>query len=200
MMSQVFLSASIPIPGRKPFDRDIEVKRIRDSVLALVEVCRDRELTLTFGGHPAISPLVHHAADSLGVTERVTIFQSEFYRNLVPEAALKFPNLIWTPPGQDKDSSLAIMREAMLNPRERQYDVAVFIGGMEGIFDEARRFHATYPGKPMIPLQLTGGASRMVVDELGNEPGVHWRIPSDEQDATSMLRYRRLLNDLLASI
>jgi hypothetical protein len=92
--TQVFLSASIPIRGREPFDQDIEIKRIRDAILALVPVCKDRALALVFGGHPAISPLVHHAANSLGSIDNIVIYQSGFYRKFLPEAACKFPNLI----------------------------------------------------------------------------------------------------------
>jgi hypothetical protein len=198
--SHVFLSASIPIPGREPFDRDIQIKRIRDAVLALVTVCRDRDLFLTFGGHPAISPLVHHAAESLGVIENVTIYQSEFYRRFVPEAAWKFPNLIWEPAGEDDPSSQSDMRDAMINPKKWRYSAAVFIGGMEGISDEALRFHRGYRGKPMIPLRYTGGASRVLVEELsGKFPREEfaWRIADAEAEATSMLRYRRLIDGLL---
>lgn len=61
-----------------------------------------------------------------------------------------------------------MLRDAMLNPKAQPYDVAVFVGGMEGIFDEALRFRTLYFGKPKILLRLTGGASRMVVEELGN--------------------------------
>jgi hypothetical protein len=200
--SGIFLSASIPLPGREPFDRDIQVKRIRDAVLALVTVCRDRHLFLTFGGHPAISPLVHHAAESLGVISNVTIYQSRFYEDKVPEAATKFPNFIWTPAGDDEPSSQSKMRDAMFDPHEWAYRAAVFIGGMEGIFDEARRFRDIYAGRPMIPLQETGGASRMVVDKLArDDPPKHcaWHIPDSEAEAgaTSMLRYRRLIDGLL---
>lgn len=92
----------------------------------------------------------------------------------------------------------------MINPRRWQYDNAVFIGGMQGIFDEARRFHAACRGKPMIPLRETGGASRLVIDELDKEtpgklriPRDEWRISQREVEATTMHRYRRLLEQTL---
>src|SRR5262249_22231718 len=140
MRPQAFLSASIPIEGRAPFDQDVQIKRIRDAVLALVTVCKDRDMELTFGGHPAISPLVHHAAESLDVIENICIYQSEFYRRFVPEAALKFPRLIWTPAGPDDRSSQAVMRGEMLDPARWHYRYAFFIGGMEGIPIEAALF------------------------------------------------------------
>jgi SLOG cluster3 family len=199
MKTQIFLSASIPIRGREPYDQDIETKRIRDAILALVTVCKDRDLVLVFGGHPAISPIVHHAANSLGTIENIVIYQSEFYRKFLPEAAWKFPNLIWAPAGDDGRSSQAIMRDAMINDKTWQYGAAVFIGGMQGVIDEARRFHAMYPGKPMIPLQYTGGASRILIGSPELRSNFAWRIPECEEAATSMLRYRRLLDRSLAT-
>lgn len=198
----IFLSASIPIAGRE-FDDDIETERIRDAVLALVTVCRDRKLSLVFGGHPAISPLVHHAAESLGVVDNVTIYQSEFYRKIIPEAAQEFPNLEWTDPGEDASTSQAIMRDVMINRDNWKYTHAVFIGGMNGILDEAERFHRAYPGRPLIPLQYTGGASRKLQEQLTQilveeERKPVWLIPDGEQSATSVLRYRRLLDRSLS--
>jgi hypothetical protein len=55
----IFLSASIP--DRDPYVRDSDPLAIREAVLALVAVTV-RERRLVFGGHPAISPLVEHAA------------------------------------------------------------------------------------------------------------------------------------------
>ncbi len=162
MTIQTILSASIPIEGRKPFDQDVQIKRIRDAVLALVTVCKDRDMELTFGGHPAISPLVHHAAESLDVIENICIYQSEFYRRWVPEAALKFPRLVWTPAGPNDLASQAIMRREMVDPNQWHYKYALFIGGMEGIFIEAAIFYQNFPHAPMIPLRETGGASRLL--------------------------------------
>ena len=68
----VFLSASIPTKGREPFFSEFEERsayyrrNIREAVLALVGVCYEFDFDLVFGGHPAITPLVHRAARSLG--------------------------------------------------------------------------------------------------------------------------------------
>jgi hypothetical protein len=198
MRPPIFLSASIPIPGREPYDQDIQTKRIRDAVLALVTVCRDRKLTLVFGGHPAISPLVHHASNNLGIVQHIFIYQSRFYEDKLPAAARKFPNLRWTAAGEDAESSQRIMRDAMIGGKEWDYRDAVFIGGMEGIFDEARRFHSAYPDRPMIPLQQTGGATRMLLKEVDPTSKFPWRMLDSEERATTMLRYRRLLEPTLS--
>ena len=201
MKPQAFLSASIPIEGRTPFDQDIQIKRIRDAILALVTVCKDRDMQLTFGGHPAISPLVHHAAESLDVVEMICIYQSEFYRQFVPEAAANFRHLEWTEAGRDDHESQTIMREAMLSPTRWHYGHAIFIGGMEGIFSEAKLFHKNFPGATMIPLRETGGATRVL--EWSSRPDGVTTFPllvpnpDVEAEASSTLRYRRLLNNSL---
>ncbi|MBV8557534.1 MAG: hypothetical protein JO116_18380, partial [Planctomycetaceae bacterium] len=63
---------------------------IREAIRALVaEIVRDR--LLVFGGHPAISPLVEHAAQTLNAIDNVRIYQSEFFRDVLPPVAKKFP-------------------------------------------------------------------------------------------------------------
>ena len=115
----VFLSASVP---ERELDRFVpDPVAIREAVRALVaETVRDR--LLVFGGHPAISPLVEHAAQTLGAMDQVRIYQSEFFRNVIPEVAKKFPHLVWTPavPG-DLKASLTAMRgdDPLLSVRSR---------------------------------------------------------------------------------
>src|SRR5206468_2116994 len=82
------------VPYREPFVSDCDPVAIREAVLALVAVCI-RERPLIFGGHPAISPLVEHAARSLGALKNVHIYQSRYYENVIPEVARKFENLHW---------------------------------------------------------------------------------------------------------
>ncbi len=84
----------------------------------------------------------------------------------------------------------------------RRYQLVALGPATDRFWDEleAGRFLTAYPAKPMIPLQYTGGASRLVVAELGEGSNPDWRILEHEQDATSMLRYRRLLNAALAYI
>ena len=201
MKRQMFLSASIPIKGRVPFDGDIQTKRIRDAVLALVTVCKDRDMELVFGGHPAISPLVHHAAESLGVIDSIWIYQSRFYEHLMPEEAKKFRRLIFTPKEGDRLESERTMREQMLDPHRWNYQIAFFVGGMEGVFIEAGMFGTKYPNSPMIPLRETGGAARLM--EPSQNPDFQKTFPlgiivePKEKDATSALRYRRLLSECI---
>jgi hypothetical protein len=149
----IFLSASIPT--RDPYVHDADPIAIREAVLALVAVTV-RERRLVFGGHPAISPLVEHAARSLNAVDNVDIFQSEWYRNAIPPEARAFRNLHWTPSGSTQASSLDIMRQQMIG--SQPFCAAVFIGGMEGILDECRIFKMLHPGAQLFPIASTKGA------------------------------------------
>jgi hypothetical protein len=198
---RIFLSASIPIRGHAPYDRDVRVTAIRNAVLALVAVCKDRDMELVFGGHPAISPLMHHAAASLGVLRNICIYQSRFFEDRMPVEAKQFPWLAWTEGRGDQAASENAMRESMLDPRRWHYDFAFFIGGMKGVLTEARMFYKRFPRAAMIPLRETGGAARLM--EWSAEPDGENTFPlkiikpQDEQEATTPLRYRRLLTECI---
>lgn len=187
-MSAVFLSASVPdrdkwIDSARPHD-------IREAVVALVTIVLPK-YELVFGGHPAISPLVEHAARSLGAVKRVHIYQSRQFENFIPDVAKKFENFHWTDKKSDQTASLTHMREEML--RERKFLMGFLVGGMEGIFEEYRLFRKLCPGKPCYPIGQTGGASRLVLQEHSksfDELGLYRELE------TSKL-YRSLFHKLL---
>ena len=84
-MIDVFLSASVPLPerDRKYFDT-ANVFLIREAIKALIEVVLPVG-RITFGGHPAITPLVSLYARHAEIDrERITIFQSKFFTELMP--------------------------------------------------------------------------------------------------------------------
>ena len=191
----VFLSASIPNPGRRPFDEDVQKYNIREAVVALVGVCNEMKLDLVFGGHPAITPLVHHAARSLelvtGQSEttgddwKVTIYQSLYFYDYFPPEVKEFqyrsnckfesvPAVEFKGKGEpnefDKQRlrqlSIREMREAMIGRFRLPFKAGVFIGGMEGILDEFKRFGRLCPKAPRFPLTSTGGATRMGWSEI----------------------------------
>lgn len=192
MKGPIFLSASVPV--REPYASTGDVIAIREAVLALVSVTvRDRELV--FGGHPAISPLVEHAARSLGAVENVHIYQSRWFleRNLIPEVAYKFQNFHWTATDTSTAEvapSLTKMRNEMIG--SRPFCAAVVIGGMEGIYEEADIFRRMHGGKPLFALASTGGAS---IDIFERE-----KSRFSDTDAMALFqerRYRRLIKNLL---
>jgi hypothetical protein len=183
----IFLSASIP--DRDPYVRDADPLAIREAVLALVAVTV-RERRLVFGGHPAISPLVEHAARSLTAVDNVDIFQSEWFRNVIPPEASAFRNLHWTLPGRNRDESLDIMRQQMIH--SQPFCAAVFIGGMEGILEECRLFKLIHPDARIFPIASTKGASLMLWDagEGPQDPGMRHTLLHDK-------KYRALFRHLL---
>ena len=191
MKTPIFLSASVP--SRKPFVDYFDAIAIREAVLSLVAVTvRDRELV--FGGHPAISPLVEHAARSLGAMERVHIYQSRFFENIIPDVAKEFPNLHWTDRRGEGPQALAesleLMRTEMIG--SRAFSAAVFIGGMEGLFDELRLFKHIHSAGLVIPVASTGGAAKDIL-ERGEGPSDPKVVASLREEN----RYRRLFLELI---
>jgi hypothetical protein len=183
----VFLSASVPV--REPFVNYFDAIAIREAVLALVAVTvRERELV--FGGHPAISPLVEHAARSLDALESVHIYQSKFFKDVIPEVAKEFTNLHWTNQAGNRAESLELMRQEMIGSRD--YSAAVFIGGMEGIFDEIRIFKERHPHRRVIPVASTGGAAKDLIEQ-GEGPKDERLIEALKNEN----RYRRLFMEMI---
>jgi hypothetical protein len=74
----------------------------------------------------------------------------------------------------------------------RDFGAAVFIGGMEGLFEEVELFKKLHPGAPIIPVASTGGAAKDLLDR-GEGPQVPAVIHSLKEEN----RYRKLLSDLL---
>src|ERR1017187_4567983 len=190
MKRPVFLSASVPTEKR--FTNRFDPLAIREAIIALVVVTlRDRPLV--FGGHPAISPLVEHAARSLGALEHVHIYQSRFYEDRIPEVARKFENLHWTERGADEPESLKIMRQEMI--RSWEFCGAVFVCGMEGIFEESNWFREFHNDKPQIPLGSTGGAAEMLLEKMSEAfDEKTYKLLQEER------RYRRIFRQLLPEV
>ena len=128
-----------------------------------------RQYDLVFGGHPAISPLVEHAARSLNAVDNVHIFQSRWFESIVSPEARAFQNLYWTRIGNDSDESLSIMRVEML--RFRTFRVGIFIGGMEEVEAECDLFKRSYLRHQIFPIASTQGAALRLWDR-GEGPQV----------------------------
>jgi hypothetical protein len=159
---------------------------IREAVSALTLVVAPAA-RLVFGGHPAISPLVHLAAERLGAADNVFIYQSRFFQNVIPPTSLQFRHLIWTPAGADRDSSLLRMRQQMLT--SERFHAGVFIGGMEGVEEEFKLFQQYHPMAIILAVASTGAAARALFDR---EP---WgsKDPGLQHDVAYVSLFRRLL-------
>lgn len=145
---------------------------------------------LVFGGHPSVTPLVMMVAEEYlpeTIEDRrnlrgngravVIAYQSEAFRAAMPESTRNLEtwglgDLRWvkvhgkqprfTPDGTlvqgSGDSALQAMREQML--AETKPIAAIFIGGMEGIHDEAAMFRLICKGRPLYFVGAPGGAAR----------------------------------------
>lgn len=145
---------------------------------------------VVFGGHPTISPLALMVANEYlpsSLKERqifleskgalIKIYQSEDFRPVLPDSTQKLfqwalGEIVWTEgtknmpnfssdgtliKGANKES-LNVMRTRMIT--ESDPVAAIFIGGMEGIQDEATMFKKIYSDRPIYPIGAPGGASR----------------------------------------
>ncbi len=164
-MGRIFLSASVPVPGRGNFFESANPFLIQFAVRELLTVCLGRR-TIIWGGHPAITPMVWAVCESLGVqyASAVTLYQSRFFKDVFPEENLRFKNVNYVPAvGNDQQESLKRMRRAMFSGK---FEAGIFIGGMEGIFDEFKMFGAMHPDAKIVALRAPGGASMLLARKL----------------------------------
>jgi hypothetical protein len=188
----IFLAASIP-------ERDLDIYvpdpiGIREAIRALVaETVRER--LLVFGGHPAISPLIEHAATCLDAVDNVRIYQSRYFKRVIPKVAKRFKHLVWTPAvRRDRNASLTRMRTEMIT--SERFASAVFIGGMDGLNEEWGLFKTHQPHAPAYPIASTEGAARLLWNLW--TPSASVNLPAEVRDRLGQdLDYRLLFRDLL---
>jgi hypothetical protein len=151
---------------------------VRSAVVLLAREILLRGMRLVFGAQPAISAMVLSigrdviAAADRGVP-RILIFQSAYFEGELPGSTLDLAGwdtglLVLTPettsgsPRSDdrRNASLQLMRECMVSVPGLQ--AGVFVGGMEGVRDEAALFRRYNPDKLMFPLASTGSAARLL--------------------------------------
>jgi hypothetical protein len=164
-MAQIFLSASIPVQGRGNFFESADPFLIQFAVRELMTVCLGRR-RIVWGGHPAITPMVWAVCESLDVryASAVRLYQSRYFEEWFPEENRRFRNVTFTPAApNDRAASLDVMRRTML---AEPFDAAVFIGGMEGIFDEHRIFRELHPKAKVMALSAPGGAAMQLAKKL----------------------------------
>lgn len=159
-------------------------ERIRAAVIALASVAlRRAPMRLAFGAHPSISPMILQAARNLEAAPgSILVFQSDAYRDEIPGSTLDLadwscgtliltakqpePHFNPTPTPSGKRlrrlspyaKSLRFMRELMISVPGTCS--AVFIGGMNGVEEEADLFERLQRGKPRFALPSTESAAR----------------------------------------
>jgi len=161
-MKEIFLSASVPVPGRGDFYQDADPFLIQNAVREFAIATLGR-LRVIWGGHPAITPMIWSICEDLGVAyaESVLLYQSAFFSGSFPDEVTRFPNVVVTDsvPG-DRNASLLAMREKMLSRPDLVG--GVFIGGMEGILEEHDILLRHHPQAVVLPIASTGGAARVL--------------------------------------
>jgi len=166
MGKSIFLSASLPDARfSRRYAATADPVAITSAINALVHVVIGRR-QLVWGGHPAITPLIATFADAVGVKydDWVTLYQSRFFENEFVAEVSNFTNVVYVAAESDKESSLVAMRQRMI--LDHDYEAAVFIGGMEGVIDEATIFQQFKRETKIVPLASTGGAALQLYKEM----------------------------------
>ena len=153
---------------------------IADAVSAFSRAILVNNGTLAFGGHPTITPLVLMISRELQVKDSVTVFQSDWFKELrLPEVDEiedeELGCVEWTPRVDDREEALRIMREAMI--QSRRYAGALFIGGMEGIGAEYAMVKEFIPQTPCVPVAGPGGAAA--------------KLPTEDCEALGLVAFER---------
>ena len=187
-MKKIFLSASIPSIGREYYEESNPLL-IREAIVAFTRVCMEYNIEFYFGGHPAISPLVYQIAKNyLGDKEApICIYQSEWFKNMTPTEVKYYGNIVWTPKCENVEASVQLMRTQMFE-ENKNTSCAVFIGGMNGILDEAEKISSMCPGIKVFPIASTGCASAALYSKLG----------IDDVDMESNIIYLKIFRKLLS--
>ena len=185
----VFLSASLPDPLRDArYYGTADLVACREAVRSLAAIVLPRA-SLVFGGHPAISPLVRVVAERMGHSDRVRIYQSDFFKASFPADNDAFDDLVVTTAAVDRDMSLRQMREEMVNSAD--FHAGVFIGGMEGVEEELELFAKAQPKALLVPVASSGAAAALL---LGRAPGLS---SVDRKALTSTFTYGPLFRRIL---
>ena len=165
-MGRIFLSASVPMPGRGDFHENADPFLIQFAVRELLTVCLGRRL-IVWGGHPAITPMVWAVCEDLGVeyAKAVLLYQSRLFADIFPEENRRFANVVYVDAVEnDRSKSLSRMRaEMLIGP----FEAAVFIGGMEGVLDEYQMFRRLHPSAKVLAVSSPGGAAAKLADQIG---------------------------------
>lgn len=171
----VFVSVSIPDPSR--WDGDFDALEITDAVVSLARTFLTAGWRLVTAAHPTIAPLLLYVAAELPAEggRRVSVYQSELFEDVLPTATRRFEaegigRVVWTAAAEgdrplpgEWNASLEIMRRQML--ADTAPEAAIFVGGMQGIFDEYELFSEMRPGRTRYAVGRPGGAARTLALE-----------------------------------
>lgn len=166
MPGEIFLSASAPVPGRGDFYKTADPFLIQLAVRELVILLMNSRRRLVWGGHPAITPMIWAVCEDLNVdyAKSVILYQSQYFEDLFPEENERFRNVVYVKRELDMADSLTAMRREMI--QRPDIEGAVFIGGMDGLFEELEIYQELHPERPIVPVMATGGAAAILGEKL----------------------------------
>ncbi|HFF3031787.1 TPA: hypothetical protein ACGCGJ_000249 [Stenotrophomonas maltophilia] len=174
-MREIFLSASVPVPGRGHYHETANPFLIQVAVRELL-IATVRHHRIVWGGHPSITPMIWAICEDMGVSyaDQVVLYQTQFFEDIFPVENEHFNNVQFTPVvNGDRDQSLALMRESMLSRPD--IDSAVFIGGMDGVEVEYELLTRFHPAARVLPVAATGGAALDLAQRSGR-PSSRWDL------------------------
>ncbi|HET7228403.1 MAG TPA: hypothetical protein VFJ16_00230 [Longimicrobium sp.] len=172
-MAAIFLSASVPVPGRGRYYETADAFLIQVAVRELVTAVI-RDFTLVWGGHPAITPMIWTICEDLGVeyANSVILYQSSYFENAFPEENERFANrVIVEAIPHNREASLLKLREQMLSRDDLH--AAVFVGGMEGVEAEYDLFRHFHPERKIVAVGAPGGAARELAQRLAHHDAIY---------------------------
>lgn len=168
-LNKIFLSASIPSPERdEEFYDTADIVAIRDAVRALATVVIPKA-HLIWGGHPSITPLIRFVMDKMeaDLKKHITLYQSLFFEDIFPDENYSFEEIKLTPKKNSREESLELMRKKLID--ENEFNVGIFIGGMEGVIEEFELFISRHPKALILPIASTGAAAKILFDNLSQK-------------------------------
>lgn len=167
-MKSIFLSASVPKPGRE-FYGTADPMLIQSAVRAFLALVLGRR-HVVWGGHPSITPMVSAACAGLGLKyfDAVTLCQSRRFLPEFPAENSRFDNLVLTPAESDVPTCLLTLRTTMFSSHD--FEGAVFIGGMNGVLDEHNLFAQMHPHASIVPVHRPGAAAAQLALQHGYDP------------------------------
>lgn len=158
-MQTVFLSASFPEAARASESGPSYPADIATAAAATIEATLRSKARLLFGGHPTITPIVLSIAHLLAAGPQVVVYQSEYFRPQLTREVQRLvkvegANMIFSPAGENRASSLRNLRNEML---AEDIDVAFFVGGMSGIEEEFTAIRQKRPKVKCLFFEAPGG-------------------------------------------
>ena len=169
LSTMIFLSASLPSPGKENYYETADAMAIHAAVRAAVLVVAPKA-RLIWGGHPAITTMVHHTIGRMSAESRelLTVYQSDYFKSVFPKEQQFFKHVISVPETPDKKISITRMRHQMIE--ENNFKAALFIGGMKGVEKEYEIFRQAHPHALLIPVASTGGAAKIIYEQMDIKP------------------------------